>query len=71
MQHHTGGDGKLDNSVQEVTTYILDKALPPVVHKEMSLPRGIFGSVIPPRTASVATDTEVPGSIPGATRFSE
>jgi hypothetical protein len=49
MQHHIGDDGKLDNSVQEVTTYILDKALPPVVHKEMPLPRGVFGFAMPPR----------------------
>jgi hypothetical protein len=42
MQHNIGDDRKLDNSVQEVTTYILDKAPPHVVHKEMPLPRGVF-----------------------------
>jgi len=51
MQHHIGDDGKLDNSVQEVTTYILDKALPLVVHKEMPLPRGVFSFAMPPREA--------------------
>jgi hypothetical protein len=43
MHYHVGDDGKLDNSVQEVITYILDKALPPVVHKEIPLPRGVRG----------------------------
>jgi hypothetical protein len=51
MQHNIGDDRKMDNSVQEVTTYILDKAPPPVVHKEMPLPRGAFGFAMSPGDA--------------------